>query len=173
MNGKPNACFGVDDEQNIRDFKRWAWKTKGTSCQTGKRWLVSMTKNCIKILATSSLFGCYDCRHGWLRMLSACWTEIRGRRYYCWPRRAQRKDTRKRRWKIAGGRLSGQKPFSFWSCWCGSEVRWIVPTFRKRNSSYLQRVPFPSDDGRHEIMFKDKKLDWTPTEYKLMCLLFD
>ena len=42
-----------------------------------------------------------------------------------------------------------------------------------QKNTVIRKGPFSVDDARHEITFENEKLDLTPTEYKLMCLLFD
>lgn len=50
------------------------------------------------------------------------------------------------------------------------EVR-LNSRFPQKNT--VIRTAIFADDARYEITFENEKLDLTPTEYKLMCLLFD
>ena len=63
------------------------------------------------------------------------------------------------------------KPFSFLELLTRMEVR-LNSRFPQKNT-IIRKGPFSVDDARHEITFENEKLDLTPTEYKLMCLLFD
>ena len=63
------------------------------------------------------------------------------------------------------------KPFSFLELLTRMEVR-LNSRFPQKNT-VIRKGPFSVDDARHEITFENEKLDLTPTEYKLMCLLFD
>ncbi|WP_034552445.1 response regulator transcription factor [Carnobacterium funditum] len=167
MNGKQTRVLVVDDEQNIRDFLTMGLEDEGYSVETAKDGLSALTKMhqnpCDIVILDVMMPGMdgYEC----CRMLKQKYEVV----VIMLTAKGQAEDT------VKGLKIGADdylaKPFSFMELLMRMEVR-LNSRFPQKNS-VICKGPFSVDDGRHEIMFKDKKLDLTPTEYKLMCLLFD
>lgn len=166
MNGKQTRVLVVDDEQSIRDFLTMGLEDEGYSVETAKDGLSALTKmhqNLFDIVILDVMMpgmDGYEC----CRMLKQKYEVV----VIMLTAKDQAEDT------VKGLKIGADdylaKPFSFMELLTRMEVR-LSSRFPQKNS-VIRKGPISVDDGRHEIMFEDKKLDLTPTEYKLMCLLF-
>ena len=167
MDGKKTRVLVVDDEQSIREFLTMGLEDEGYSVETAKDGLTALTKmheNPFDIVILDVMMpgmDGYEC----CRMLKQKYDVV----VIMLTAKDQAEDTVKGLKTGADDYLA--KPFSFLELLTRMEVR-LNSRFPQKNK-VIRKGPFSVDDARHEITFENEKLDLTPTEYKLMCLLFD
>ncbi|WP_107994669.1 response regulator transcription factor [Trichococcus paludicola] len=167
MDRKKTRVLVVDDEQSIRDFLTMGLEDEGYSVETAKDGLTALTKmhdnpfNIVILDVMMPGMDGYEC----CRMLKQKYDVV----VIMLTAKDQAEDTVKGLKTGADDYLA--KPFSFLELLTRMEVR-LTSRFPQKNI-VIRKGPFSVDDARHEITFENEKLDLTPTEYKLMCLLFD
>ena len=167
MDGKKTRVLVVDDEKSIRDFLTMGLEDEGYSVETAKDGLTALTKMHEKpfdiVILDVMMPGIdgYEC----CRMLKQKYDVV----VIMLTAKDQAEDT------VKGLKIGADdylaKPFSFLELLTRMEIR-LNSRFPQKNA-VIRKGPFSVDDARHEITFENEKLDLTPTEYKLLCLLFD